>query len=116
MLSKGGSFDSCLMRSSQNLNQERLANIGFGQFRGVMDNKWEVRVGCLRTNVVFDQSGNPSWAVPKGKLIYTIEFDWLSRVNDVGEQGQVKFKEKKDAALGVKYGSKRVTVPDGYNN
>lgn len=115
-LSKGGSFDACLLRSSQNLNQERLANIGFGQFRGAMESDWDVMVGCLRTNVDFDLSGNISNRVPQGKLKYTIQFDWLSRFNNVGEQGQVKFKEKRDADLGIKFGSKRVTVPTGYNN
>lgn len=115
-LSKGGSFDACLLRSSQNLNQERLANIGFGQFRGTMDNEWDVMVGCLRTNVDFDLSGNFTNRVPKGKLSYTIEYDWLSRVNNVGEQGQVKFKEKRNATLGVKFGSKMLPAPTGYNN
>lgn len=115
-MSKGGSYDACLLRSSQSLNQERLANIGFGQFRGAMDNEWEIMVGCLRTNVKIDQSGESSNRVPKGKLSYTIATDWVSRFTNVGEQGQVKFKEKKDAGRGIKFGSKRVKVPAGYDD
>lgn len=115
-MSKGGSYDACLLRSSQSLNQERLANIGFGLFRGAMDSDCEVMVGCLRTNLRIGQSGESSNRLPKGKLSYIIATDWLSRFNDVGEQGRVKFKEKKDAARGIRFGSKRVKVPTGYED
>ena len=114
-LSKGGSFDACLLRSNQSLNTERLANIGFGQYRGALDNEWDVRVGCVRTNLKTDQSGNVSNRVPKGRLRFTIATDWLDRASNEGEQGQVRFTEKKDTNLGIRFGSKRVKPPAGSN-
>jgi len=114
-LSKGGSFDACLLRSNQNLNREPLANAGFGQYRGAMDNEWDVALGCLRSNVDFDLSGDLSFGVPNGRLSFTVRYDLFNQFNE-SWQGKVKFKEKTDADLGIKFGYRMAKVPAGYNS